>query len=124
MDIFNLINEARQYVGIFTLSKKKITAGKVSSALLTKSGNVYSGICIDMTSGIGFCAEHSAIAEMLKNRETEIEAIVALKKEKIKYPCGRCRELIFRVNNNNANTKVIISDNEYVLLKDILPYNY
>jgi hypothetical protein len=40
--------------------------------LLTKAKNVYTEIRLDLACSIGFCAEHAAIAEMLKVRETEI----------------------------------------------------
>ena len=44
--------------------------GRRRRALETASGNVYTGINLDLACGIGFCAEHSAVAEMLKARET------------------------------------------------------
>jgi hypothetical protein len=46
-------------------------SGGVAAAILTASGAVYTGICIDARCGMGFCAEHSAVAEMLKARESE-----------------------------------------------------
>ena len=54
-------------VGYFQCSDH-CTAGGVSAALLTASGNIFTGICIDTHSSLGFCAEHAAIAEMLKHR--------------------------------------------------------
>src|SRR5215472_11500242 len=51
--------------------------GYVGAALVTDQGNVYTGINITLNCGIGFCAEHSAIAEMIKNGETKIRKIVA-----------------------------------------------
>ena len=47
-------------------------AGTVGAALLTTAGNVYTGICIDLPCSIGFCAEHAAVAEMLKHGEREL----------------------------------------------------
>jgi len=34
-------------------------AGDVSCALLSSEGNLYLGVCLDIGSGIGFCAEHN-----------------------------------------------------------------
>ena len=68
-----LIEKARGMLGKFQLSQEGLTAGSVSSALMTSKGNTYTGICLDLACGIGFCAEHAAIAEMLKARETAIE---------------------------------------------------
>ncbi len=55
--------------------------GDVGSALLTDRGNTYVGVCIDTGSGIGFCAEHSAIAAMVTAGEFDIAAIVAVWKD-------------------------------------------
>jgi len=119
-----LINTAKKMVGEFTLSKSFLTAGSVAAALLTKSGNIYTGICIDLACGIGFCAEHSAIAEMLKNRETEIKMIVAVTKNKILPPCGRCREMMIQIDKKNQNTVVILSKKKQTKLSHLLPIKW
>jgi cytidine deaminase len=62
MKIDELISEAQKIVGEFTLSEKYLSAGSAGVALITKSGRLYTGICIDLACGIGFCAEHAAIA--------------------------------------------------------------
>ena len=116
-----LIKEAHKIVGKYQLSNADFSAGTVGAALLTAKGNVYTGIDIDVACGIGFCAEHSAIAEMLKNRETQIEMIVATNKESIIPPCGRCRELMFQVDCKNVNTKVYLSKEKYMTLDELLP---
>ncbi len=116
-----LIEEARKVVGKYTLSNADFSAGTVGAALLTAKGNVYTGIDIDVACGIGFCAEHSAIAEMLKNRETQIEMIVATNSESIIPPCGRCRELMFQIDRKNLNTKVYLSKEKYMTLNELLP---
>jgi len=121
MTQLQLIKAAKQVMGEFRLQKHFMSAGSVGAALLTKSGNVYTGICIDLACGIGFCAEHSAIAEMLKNRETEIKMIVAVTKHGIIPPCGRCREMIAQVDKKNLNTLVILSEKKAVKLKVLLP---
>ena len=119
-----LIEKARGILGKFQLSQEGLTAGSVSSALMTSKGNTYTGICLDLACGIGFCAEHAAIAEMLKARETAIEYIVAVKLERILMPCGRCRELIIQVDKENLNTKVVIDDTNYIMLSELLPKHW
>jgi len=65
------------------------TAGSVSAALLTATGSVFTGICIDTQSSLGFCAEHAAIAAMLKHRQTRITAVVAVDADgAVLPPCG------------------------------------
>lgn len=119
-----LIEKAKSVIGKFQLSREGLTAGSVSSALMTSRGNIYTGICLDLACGIGFCAEHAAIAEMLKARETEIEYIVAIKSEGVVMPCGRCRELMLQVDKKNLNTKVITDSTDHIMLSELLPKHW
>ena len=116
-----LVDEARKIVGIFKLNNADFCAGSVAAALETVDGNIYTGICFDVASGIGFCAEHSAISEMLKHRETRISKIVAVSENGCMPPCGRCRELMFQIDKDNVATKVFLSEEKYVTLDELLP---
>ena len=119
-----LIEAARDVVGEYTLSHTDFSAASVGAALVTAKGNLYTGVNLDVACGIGFCAEHSAIAEMLKHRETQIDMIVAVTKESIIPPCGRCRELMFQVNDTNKLTKVYLTEERYVTLNELLPIRW
>ena len=102
---------------------KGLLVGDVGCALLTVKGNVYLGVCIDAACGIGFCAEHSAIAAMVTAGESRIKKIVAvLKGGKVIPPCGRCREFIRQIDKDNINTEVVLGKNKVVKLKALLPY--
>jgi cytidine deaminase len=70
-----LIAAAKAVCGAFRL-REDFSAGSVGAAILTAQGNVYTGICIDLGCGLGFCAEVAAMAEMLKARETHARAVV------------------------------------------------
>ena len=95
----------------------------VACALLTVSGNVYVGVCIDTSSSVGFCAEHAAIAQMITNEESRILKIVAVTEGgRILPPCGRCREFIYQVNRENLETEVLVEENKVIKLKELLPY--
>ena len=72
--IDSLIAAARSVYGEFSLGR--FSAGSCAAAILSDRGHVFTGICIDLACGIGFCAEHSAVAEMLKSRQTRIVAAV------------------------------------------------
>lgn len=124
MSAKKLIEEAHKILGEYTLSSDHYSAGSVAAALLTSQGNIYTGINIDIACGIGFCAEHSAIAEMLKNRETQIEMIVAVSVDSIRPPCGRCRELLYQVDAKNIHTKVYLSEEHYMSLDELLPHRW
>ena len=119
-----LIEAARGVVGEYTLSHADFSAASVGAALVTVNGNLYTGVNIDVACGIGFCAEHSAIAEMLKHRESQIEMIVAVTDDSIIPPCGRCRELMFQVNENNKLAKVYLTEERYVTLNELLPIRW
>jgi cytidine deaminase len=124
MTITELIEKASGVTGRFEPGKQ-CTSGEVGAAVLTKEGNVYTGVNIDCACGIGFCAEHAAIAEMLKHQESEIIMIVAVNEnQQILPPCGRCRELMYQVNKANAKTKVILNPDKTITLKELLPYNW
>ena len=74
---FEILKEvAKKLAGDKTISKY-VRCGHVACALLTNNGNVYTGISINAKCGIGFCAEHSAIADMLKAGESQITKIVS-----------------------------------------------
>ncbi|NOZ08997.1 MAG: cytidine deaminase [FCB group bacterium] len=116
-----LIERARNICGEFKLSRRGLTAGSCAAALRAGDGKIYTGICLDLACGIGFCAEHAAIADMLKERETRILTIVAVNSKGIVPPCGRCRELMFQVNPQNRDTQVILAEDRTVRLSDLLP---
>ncbi|APV50955.1 hypothetical protein BWI17_15430 [Betaproteobacteria bacterium GR16-43] len=96
--------------------------GCVGSALVTDRGRVFTGVNIALQCGIGFCAEHSAVAEMVRNGETRIVAIVATTADgTIIPPCGRCRELIYQIDKTNLEARVIVGNGMRTTLRDLLP---
>ncbi|MBR3697675.1 MAG: cytidine deaminase [Clostridia bacterium] len=116
-----LYNKARELTGKKELNKS-VQYAHVGCALMTDKGNIYTGICIVANCGIGFCAEHAAIAEMLKKNESRILKIVATDKNGAVPPCGRCRELMKQVNYDNLKTKIMISNDKIVELDELLPH--
>jgi len=99
-------------------------AGSVAAALLSENGSVYTGVCIDVCSGMGFCAEHAAIAAMVTAGESKIAKIVAVSEEGVCPPCGRCREFISQIDDDNINTEVMISSDKVVKLSELLPFRW
>ncbi len=116
-----LVALARALAGEFRTSESCV-AGEVAAALVSRSGRVYTGVCIDTGSSLGFCAEHAAIAEMLKARESQIALVVAVSTEfGILPPCGRCRELMWQVDHRNRATRIIVGHDQVVTLAELLP---
>ena len=122
-ELKELLAAARKVQREFALDDGS-SAGSVGAALRTRGGKIYTGICIDVACGIGFCAEHSAVAEMLKARETEITAVVAVNHRAILPPCGRCRELMYQINRKNAAARVLLNDDRVVTLRELLPEHW
>ena len=90
-EVIILIELAKPLLGEMALARPDMSAATVAAAIRTRAGNVYTGVCIDVSCGMGFCAEHAAVAEMVKGRETEIAMILSVCDDGILAPCGRCR---------------------------------
>lgn len=102
-----------------------VSAGEVGAAILSKSGRIYTGICVDTCSTLGICAERNAIFNMLTNGEQEIDKVIAVMPDgKTGAPCGACRELMVQLMPDSYKDIEIMLDyeNERVIkLGDITP---
>ena len=97
----------------------------MAAAILTEAGNVYVGVCIDTACSMGFCAEHAAAAAMITAGEQHIEKLVAVGRDgRILPPCGRCREFLSQLDENNADARVLVREGTELLLRDLLPYDW
>ena len=79
-----------------------VSCGEVSAAVLSKSGKIYTGICVDTCSTLGICAERNAIFNMLTNGEQEIDKVLCISPRAGEgnaggAPCGACRELMVQL---------------------------
>lgn len=75
-----------------------VEAGGVAAAVLSSSGRIYTGVCVDTCSTLGICAERNAIFHMLTNGEQEISKVLAIMPDgKAGAPCGACRELMVQL---------------------------
>ena len=120
-----MIEHARTVLKPRKLSEDN-TAGDAACALLSASSNLYLGVCIDVSCGIGFCAEHSAIAAMITAGESSIARIVAIWGEgAVLPPCGRCREFMYQIDRTNYDrTEVILGADRAAKLCDLLPHQF
>ncbi|MGN0607420.1 MAG: cytidine deaminase family protein [Oscillospiraceae bacterium] len=90
-----------------------VTCGEVSAAILSKSGKIYTGVCIDTCSTLGICAERNAIFNMITNGEHEISKVLAILPDgKTVAPCGACRELMVQLMPENYKNIEIMLDYE------------
>ena len=75
-----------------------VSCGEVSAAVLSKSGKIYTGVCIDTCSTLGICAERNAIFNMITNGEQEIDKVLCILPDGSSgAPCGACRELMVQL---------------------------
>jgi cytidine deaminase len=95
--------------------------GYVGAALVTESGALHTGVVLNLQVGIGFCAESSAVAEMVKHGESRVARICASTVDGAPLPpCGRCRELLYQIDPANLDTEVLMPTGS-VTLRSLLP---
>lgn len=97
----------------------------VGAALKSKSGKVYTGICIN-SQRVDICAEWGAISKAFSEGDYDIIMSVAVKKNddgsyEILPPCSLCRELFITYC---PETECIVNETEKIKVADLLPYAY
>lgn len=75
-----------------------VTCGEVAAAILSRSGKIYTGVCIDTCSTLGICTERNAIFNMITNGEQKIDRVLCILPDGSSgAPCGACRELMVQL---------------------------
>ena len=92
-----MLEAAKAVLNARTISKY-VTCGEVAAAILSKSGKIYTGVCIDTCSTLGICAERNAIFNMITNGEHVIDKVICVMEDGSNgAPCGVCRELMVQL---------------------------
>lgn len=108
MDIWEKLYNAAKSVQNNRTVSPFVDAGGVAAAILTKSGNIYVGVCIDTCSSLGMCAERNAMANMLTNGEHEIDKVVAVMPDgRVGSPCGACREFMMQLSKDSGGIEIL-----------------
>ena len=124
MEFEELYGQAKSVLYPRRLSREA-EAGGVGAAVLSESGRVYTGVCIDTSSSMGFCAEHAAAAAMITAGENRVVKMVAVNWDgAILPPCGRCREFISQLHEENLNTQVLVARETVMTLRELLPFDW
>lgn len=121
--LVELMVAARAVLGRFGL-RGDFSAGSCAAAIRSADGRIFTGICLDLACGLGFCAEQSAVADMLKARQTRVAAVVAVDSNGIVPPCGRCRELLAQLDLANLNAVVMLPGDRVQPLHELLPQHW
>jgi cytidine deaminase len=124
MTFDELYDRAKSVINPRKLSESA-EAGGVGAAILAESGNVYTGVCIDTACSMGFCAEHAAAAAMITAGESRVLRMIAVGWDgHIMPPCGRCREFISQIHDENLNAEVMVGEGIIVTIRELLPYDW
>ena len=96
--VWTALYEAARAVWNSRQISEYVSAGEVAAAVLSKSGKIYTGVCIDTCSSLGICAERNAIFNMITNGEQEIDKVLCILPDGSSgAPCGACRELMVQL---------------------------
>ncbi len=96
--IWNELYNAAQKAQCNRRISKYIEAGGVAAAVLSSTGKIYTGVCVDTCSTLGICAERNAIFNMITCNDEKIDKVLAIMPDGTTgAPCGACRELMVQL---------------------------
>ncbi len=107
----DMISAARDVRGARRISEY-IEAGAVSASVLSESGKIYTGVCVDTACTLGVCAERNAIFNMITMGENRILRVVCIMGDGRVggAPCGACRELMVQMMPETYKDILILTD--------------
>ena len=103
---------------------KYVSAGGVSAAVLSESGKIYTGVCIETCSTFGICAVRNAVFNMITNGEHKIKRVLAIMPDgSLGAPCGACRELIVQLMPDGwyEDVEILLDYERVVTLEELTP---
>lgn len=124
MDIWEKLYSEAKKVQNRRVMSPFINGGGVASAILTQAGNIYVGVCIDTSCGLGMCAERSAIANMITNGENKIDKIATVYPDgRAASPCCACREFMMQLDSSSKDIEILMDyeSRRTVTLKELVP---
>ena len=100
----------------------------VSAILVTKSGELYSGVNIENASfGMTNCAERTAIFKAISEGVRDFsEIIIYGETEKPISPCGACRQVMAEFFDKDLKVTLVAKDKSTVVMTvgELLPYSF
>jgi len=95
----------------------------VGASVRGESGRIYPGCNVENASyGATLCAERSAIAAMVSNGETRLDALAVFTlADVLSYPCGLCRQVLIEFG---TDVRVIVANpahSKQTTLSELLP---
>ncbi|MBN7772695.1 cytidine deaminase [Clostridium aminobutyricum] len=99
---------------------------RVGAALLTKDGEVFTGVNVENSSyGATICAERTTFTKAISEGKREFTAIAITGNGKTAWPCGICRQFMYEFGSDLV---VITGEDEAHLeimkLSELLPHGF
>ena len=124
MNIWNeMIVRAKDIQSRVDYNNEFLDIGGVVASVLGGNGKIYTGVCVDTSCGMGFCAERSAIATMLSDGEYKIKKVLCLGENgNLMMPCGVCREFMMQLDKN-GEVEILkeLEGFKTIQLKELMP---
>ena len=106
-----------------------VRAHHVVCALEAENGDIFTGFCIESSSGVmNLCAERVAALNMyMTSNQTVIKRLIAFRDSPPEgingMPCGACREFMMQLSVKNKDTEIMVDydKREIIHLEDLLP---
>ena len=99
-----------------------VEVGGVVAAILTDTGNIYTGICIDTACSLGMCAERNAIGNMLTSGDVKVVKLLCIgRDDNLMMPCCACRDLLMQLGNSDMEIITDLETKSVVKLGDLMP---
>ena len=130
LDYYKLDENMKRLVNAAIDAKKNsyapISGFNVGAAILTNTGEIFSGVNVEITSfSPTICAERNAIFSMFTTGERNYSAIAVCGSSLDTFPCGVCRQVIYETS---PECEVLIvnslSDIESYRIRDLLPHGF
>jgi len=125
-------NLAQAAIDAKEMSYSPYSKFRVGAALLTKSGNVYTGCNIESAAySPTCCAERTALVKAVSEGEKEFAAIAVAGSAKggeaqYCYPCGVCRQFLKEFASDDMTVVIAKTADDYRVhtFEEILPHGF
>ena len=116
----------RTAVSMLERSYSPFSKFRVGAALLTKSGEIITGVNIENSSlGATICAERTAFVKAISEGYREFDTIAIASSGQEAWPCGICRQFMYEFAPDLRVVTGREEDNLRVLtLKELLPEGF
>lgn len=101
--------------------------GDVGAAVEAEDGQIFTGACVG--GHLSICAEMSAMSQLIAATTPTITRVVAVWRDPadaslhVIPPCGRCREFLRTISQQNLEATVLLGPDHTATLRDLLPFH-